>query len=174
MSIKLFKASYSFTRLSNTTTYGSAELLADHETAGSVTPISFAINGGFKIWIISIQKSTNTTANSSFDLDFWSTQTAITTTAGDNAGFTTVNVPADGFIGNVAMGATVAGVDAGGAGVARARVTDDNLSDHLTEPAILSGYVEGQGKLYAFLSTTAAYAPGSAEVFTIELLYEKL
>lgn len=65
----------SFTRPADTTPYASGDLVADSVTAGSVTPMSFAIGVGGKggmIRRVRLRKSGTSVTNAAFRLHLWS------------------------------------------------------------------------------------------------------
>jgi len=79
-----------FTRPADTTAYASADLVANSTTAGSVTPMSFAVgrpNAGGQIRRVRIVKSGTSAANATFRLHLYSASPTVAN--GDNGAFST-------------------------------------------------------------------------------------
>lgn len=160
-------ASNTITRPADTTAYTAGDLVANSTTAGSVTPFIWPIGGGAgqkgKIWRARIKKSTTTTANAGFKVHLFDGSQALTVTNGDNGAFAPSNANALanylGWLEGTATSTTTVGVGA---------VTFcSTLSSHgsfvgVRLPASI-------WQVYGLLEATAAYAPGSAETFFIEL-----
>jgi hypothetical protein len=153
----------SFTRPADTNAYAAGDLVANSTTAGSVVPIRFVRSsigeGGLMIRKLRMRKSTASLTNASFRLFLFSA--APVPTAGDNANFTTSNLSASNgaanFLGRYDITMDQAFSD--GAWGRGGNVQGDDMP--LTIP-------NGQD-LHGLLQASAAYAPGSAEVFAFIL-----
>lgn len=150
----------SFTRPGDTTTYGANDLVANSTTAGSVVPLSFEIPIGlgktFKIRELHLSKSTATVANSSLTVHFY--ESSPTCTNGDNGAWLTT---LSDYIGSITSGTLEAFSD--GAAVTNA-VGDANA------PSV--SLSSGASTIYALCEAVGAYAPGDAEVFTVQIAIE--
>jgi len=153
------RASANFTRPADTTAYAAGDLVANSTTAGSVAPMSFAgivrqAGGGGLVRRAKLRKSTTTLTNASFRIHLFSaTQTSA---GGDNAA---LNLPgvAD-YLGSFDVTMDRAFND-GALGIGLPTVGDSIALD-----------IPSTGTtIYAFLEARAAYTPGNAEVFTLEL-----
>lgn len=150
--------SSSFTRPADTVAYAVGDLIANSTTAGSVTPLSFALNGmagtGQTIVLRTRLSKTNTSAaNASFRLHLY--ETAPVVANGDNGAWSTSK--AANYLGNIdvtSMFAFTDGCTGYGAAAAGAEMRM-RLSAGTT--------------LYGLLEARAAYTPGNAEAFTVYL-----
>lgn len=149
----LQRVSESFTRPANTDAYTANDLIANNATAGSVVPMTFALERGGRITRARLHKSSTGATNPAFAL--WLFDALPTTTAGDNAAMagnymtTLIGV----LTGTVAHFATNGGVA------------------FLTPAATL---LAPDKTVYGLLVATGAYAPASGEVFTVTLEVEPL
>ena len=155
--MSLIHVSDTFTRLANTTAYADGDLVANHGTAGSVVPLSFAIGtGGYQIVEWRVVKSVSGVTNADFDLFLY--DTSPTPANGDNGAFST---DVAGHLARLAGGQMVSFTDGG------------VWRDALDYGVIVSGHSQ-KGVIYGLLEAQAAYTPGSAEVFTVHLEVKKL
>lgn len=161
--MSVYLASYSFTRPSDTTAYSIDDLVANSTTAGSVVPIKLPVGrGGCKILSMYLIKSDATdVANSDFDINLFSSEP--TTTAGDNAAWSIAASPIAGYLGEWDFPTMVAG--------------SEDAWTHLkwgdsAMPQPISVYTT-TGYVYGLLQADSAYGPASAEVFTVNVIYEK-
>ena len=159
--------SATFTRPADTVTYAGGDLVANSTTAGSVTPLSWAVGytAGWKsgynpIYIpaFRIRKTKALVTNAAFRLHLYLAQPIIATT-GDNGVFGTV------VSGNASWlssyDTTMVALHSDGAS-GLAVPTEGSVT-----PTVPTGTT-----LYGLVEALAAYAPASAEVFTFEMLYE--
>lgn len=152
------RVSDSFTRPADTTAYAADDLVANSTTAASVVALQFGVNrlAVRRVWIY---KSTNTTANGSFRAHFYTADPVQTApTNGDNGALTINPENNYEYVGSadVTINATdVLAVNAHSAGVGTPNTGNEIVSD--------------TGALYVLIEALAAYAPGSAEVFTVVL-----
>lgn len=158
-------ASSTITRPADTTAYASGDLVANSVTASQVVALQFAIprNQGAVGEVLGarIQKTTNSATNAAFRLHLF-TVVPTFTSAGDNSAMNTVVVAAaKGYLGYVDVTAMTGFQDvAWGTGAAD--------SARLILPFVQAV----DTKLYGVLEARGAYAPGSAEVFTLSLFAE--
>lgn len=155
----LITPSANFTRPSDTTAYASGDLVANSTTAGSVAALSWTAArvsaGNYFARRCRLKKSTTSTTNASFRLHLYNTDPAASSgiTNGDNGAWLTKIA---GYLGHMDITIDKAFSDAAaGQGV----------------PAIggeMSAVPAAQ-TLYGLLEARAAYTPGNAEVFTVEL-----
>lgn len=151
----------SFTRPADTTAYASGDLVANSTTAGSVAPMAFLVDASSAIGKVRrarIAKSNATVTNAQFRLHLYSS--APTPTNGDNGAWLTTT---SGYLGSLSLGAAMSKVFSDGA-------EDIAVPDQGVE--ITFGGLPAQGPgaaLYGLLEARAAYAPASAEVFTVTL-----
>lgn len=142
-------ASATFTRPADTTAYAANDLVANSVTAGSVTPMTFASATGFgAVTRARVEKSDKSTTNAAFDLYLFDQSPTVTN--GDNAAFAIAALA--GYLGKVSVTVGQAGGTSGASGNADA-----------------SAISPGSARIYGLLVATAAYAPASAEVFTVSL-----
>lgn len=152
------RPSGNFTRPSDTTAYASGDLVANSTTAGSVVPITIAVGRGASgsaatgmLRRLRLRKSGTSITNAQFRVHVYSTA-SITFANGDNGAWST-NAMAN-YIGSFDVTVDRAFTDgAAGVGV----------------PTIGSEITFITQNVYAVLEARAAYTPGNAEVFTVEL-----
>ena len=149
-----FTQAISFTRPGDTTAYASGDLVANSTTAGSVAPITLTLGrtaAGEEIRIdrIKLAKSAVTTTNASFRVHLY--LVSPTAANGDNAAFSTNQVAS--YLGQWDVTVGQAFTD----GAAGFVVTG------LNSIVLTTQYV------YALIEARAAYAPGSAEIFTLTI-----
>jgi hypothetical protein len=143
-----YSVSANFNRPSDTTAYAIGDNVSNSTTAGSVTPLSFALSGERGIVRrVRIRKSTEGTTVSALRL--WLFESSPTVGSGDNAAFTQ---PLAASVGYVDVSVTNSGSDDA------VGWTDCDL------PVVAA-------TCYGLLQTTAAFTPTSAETFTITLWY---
>jgi hypothetical protein len=154
--------SANFTRPADTTAYASGDLVANSTVAGSVTPMSFATaarysTGSGQLLGVRLKKSTNTTTNASFRLHLYAASP--TCTNGDNGVWLTSQ---SSYIGSIDL-------DASGS---NGRVFSDPAAEVVAGPAVILPviYTATATTIYGLIESRAAYSPGNAEVFTVELL----
>lgn len=149
--------SASFTRPSNTTAYTANDLVANNTTAGSVTPMSFnlgAIKGSGAIYRARLHKTTTTATAATFKLYLFSASPTVTN--GDNGAFAISSAAS--LVGTITIDLSSGAV----AGTA-------SLMGFSAATAIHVDTSNSNFALYGLLEATGAYAPGSAEVFTVTL-----
>lgn len=153
------RVSANFTRPADTTAYASGDTVANSTTAGSVTPLTFSnvvrtAGGGGMVRRVKLRKSGTSITNASFRLYLFSaTQTSA---AGDNAALSLPGI-AD-YLGSFEIVMDRAFTD-GACGIGIPAVGSEISLD-----------IPSTGTtIYGFLEARAAYAPGNAEVFTVEL-----
>lgn len=153
--------SANFTRPADTTTYAIGDLIANSTTAASVVALSWATaarfsGGAAMIRRARINKSTTTITVSSFRLHLYASDPAASSgiTNGDNGVWLT---KVAGYLGSIDVSADKAFSDAAkGTGA-------PSIGAEIT-------FVPGSGStIYGLLEARAAYVPGNAEVFTVEL-----
>lgn len=151
------RATATFTRPADTTAYASGDLVANSTTAGSVTPMSFAIGrfagGSGMIRRARIRKSGTSVTNASFRIHLYNVSP--TPSNGDNGAWLT-NQAAN-YMGAIDVSVNTAFTDgAAGNGV-------PNIGSEINF-AISSGTT-----VFGLLAATAAYTPASGESFSVEL-----
>lgn len=150
--------SANFTRPANTTTYAALDLVANSTTAGSVTPMTFAaarandVPGQVVRGVL--HKSTTQTASAIFRLHLFSASPSVSN--GDNGAFSTT--VATNYLG--CLEGTCFLVSASGTTAILSPVYGSTIP---FAPA------DGTQNIFGLLEVRGAYAPGSAEVFTITL-----
>lgn len=143
-----YKVSSNFNRPGDTNAYAANDAVANSTTAGSVTPLSFALNGSAgNIRRIRIKKSDQTVATPTIRL--WLFEASPTPGAGDNAAFT---APLTDSLGFVDVLVTTAGSDDA------VGWTDVDI------PAV-------GATIYGLLQTMSVFTPANAETFTVSLWY---
>jgi hypothetical protein len=162
MSVTSFAAAASITRPNDTTTYASADLVANNTTAGSVTPFSFTLPSGIlgrphllKTGLMTITGTSVPIANTSFRLHLFTTSPTVAN--GDNAAFSTTAAYSS-WIGALDTTHTALG-SAGTRGIF-GPVTAGVF------PIIPAGTTT----LYGLLEARAAYVPVAQSVFAITQL----
>lgn len=161
--------SASFTRPADVTPYSAGDLVANNVAAGSVTPLTWSLQGlrgitGIAISQVRIKKSTVTATLATFLLHLLAGPDAVT--AGDNSPFNIAN--ANNYLGNTPLDMATGAIS---------RFTTGELFKQF--PLLLGTAYADQSVgtstgvvnnvLYGYLEATAAYVPASAEVFTIGL-----
>jgi hypothetical protein len=163
MGLQVVAATAGFTRPADTTAYADGDLLANNTTAGSVVPLVFAIprnsSKPLKVKRVYVSKSTETVANTSFRVHFWTASP--TSTNGDNAALRSGTAAS--YIGYVAIGSFI-GMASGSAGWGGAVEG--------SEPMTISSGATTLS-LYALIEAKAAYAPGSEETFAASIEVEQ-
>lgn len=166
-----YMAAAAFVRPANTTQYAANELVANSATAGSVTPMTFAIgelgqNRPIVFTQARIWKTNATLTSANFRLHLF--KTIPTVTGGDNAAFS-IATQADTWIGSLSglMAGPVAVLPAINAGIGM-------LSPDGGVAALETVLGSGESSIYGLLETLATYTPTSAETFTINLMARTL
>lgn len=159
--MKIVKVSANFTRPNDTTAYASGDLVANSTTAGSVSPMTFALpfGQGLRIWRVGLLKSDATPTNASFRLHLYNDSPTVTN--GDNAAWLSIVAGYQGFVDIVASGQTFSD-DSTGFGV--------YVNNSVFAPLYI--VADTDFKLYGLLEARAAYTPVAQEVFTVTLLGE--
>lgn len=153
---RLHRVTGTITRPSDTNAYATGDLIANNTSAGSVTPVTLTIPGGALVLRnLTIRKSQASIVNASFRA--WFLSASPTVTNGDNGAF------AGAFLSTVLFEPVQVDVVAllTGGGAVGTSLFDSNML-RLTAPT------------YVLLEALAAYAPASAEVFTLDVLGELL
>lgn len=154
--------SSSFTRPSDTSVYASGDLVANSTTAANVVPMEFKLYkytraGNGSIRRARLFKDNESVTNASFQLHLFSSSPTVSN--GDNGALAVST--AEYYLGSIAIdmttGAFVTSTDAWQAAAASPEINID----------------VGGGPIYGLLQASAAYAPASAETFTITLEIEK-
>ena len=150
--------SSNFTRPADTTAYAVGDLVANSTTNTSVTPLSWTITrvaaGSVMIRRIRLKKSGTSTTNASFRLHLYRT-TPATITNGDNGAWSTTYSD---YIGAFDVTCDRAFTDA----------AHGSSGNPLNGTDICLKLASGS-TIYGLLEARAAYTPGNAEVFTVEL-----
>lgn len=153
--------SANFTRPADTTTYATGDLIANSTTAGSVVALSWStaarISGGSgMVRRARLNKSTTSLTNASFRLHLYGSDPAASSgiTNGDNGAWLTkianylgsIDIIVDRGFSDASMGIGI-----------------PNVGGEIT-------FIPNSGQtIYGLLESRAAYAPGNAEVYTVEL-----
>lgn len=158
--IRLITAS-AFTRPSDTTTYAVGDLIANSTTAGSVTPMTFEdvvrVAGGSAMLRrarIRSNRTSGATTNAFFRLHLY--RVSPTVTNGDNGAW--LSNQAANYIGAV--------------DVVMSQQFSDGASGNgapMVGSEILIDLPDGVTDIFGLLEARSAYAPGSAEQFTVSL-----
>lgn len=151
-------AAPTMTRPSDTTAYAVGDLVANSTTAGSVTPLAFAVSrvtgGGVLVRRARIRKSGTSVTNAQFRLHLYRA-TVATVANGDNGAWSTDGVA------NY-LGALDVTVD-------RA-FTDGAAGNGVPLSGSEIGAIPTSGStIYGLLEARAVYTPGNAETFTVSL-----
>lgn len=157
----IVQSTASFTRPSDTTQYGSGDLIANSTTNTQVSPMTFTIpyGRGFKLWRVHIMKSGTTVTDAQFRLHLY--KDSPTVANGDNSAISSIVAGYIGF------------VDVDGQAPA---FTDDSMAagvpvnNSVFAPMLI--LADPDCKLYGLLEARDTYTPASAEVFTISLVGE--
>lgn len=151
--------SANFTRPADTNPYAQGDTVANSTTAGSVAPMSWTVArvaaGSFSLRRARLKKSTTSLSLGLFWLHLYSSSP--TSAAGDNAAY---NTPHSGYLGTIEFDMPNYGKsfsDASAVNGAPRVGAEINVK-------LASGQV-----IYGLLEARAAYVPGSAEAFTVEL-----
>lgn len=154
--------SASFARPANTTPYSAGNLVANSATAASVVPMSFNVEGCMgrgKVRRARIAKSNATLTNAQFQLHLYSVNPcAVAPTNGDGGAWVTSKA---GWLGSLSLGAAMKQAFTDGA-------EDIAVPDAGTE-IIFSDLPGPTAVLYGLLVAKGAYAPASAETFSVTL-----
>lgn len=152
----------SFTRPANTTQYSAGDLVANSATAGSVSPLTFSMNGLGRSGMVRrarITKTTNASTAATFTLHLFDNEPTVAN--GDN-GALSVATNLDSWLGTIALDMS-SGAEAGGSTV---------ISQVSAAVAIGVSKPTAGGVVYGLLEAVGTYTPGSAEVFTLRLEIE--
>lgn len=150
-------ASANFTRPADTTAYAAGDLVANHTTAGSVVPMTFAVaraaDKGFMVRRGRMKKSSTGTTNASFRLHLY--KQAPVPSNGDNGAWLTDE---KNYLGAIDLALDRVFTDAAnGIGVPVSGSEIAGVPD------------SGTVNIYGLVEARAGYAPGNAEVFTVAL-----
>lgn len=143
-----------FTRPADTTAYAVGDLVANSTTAGSVSPMTFTMSRsaglGGMLRRVRLRKSNTSITNANFRVHFYSVSPTVSN--GDNGAWLTNQVA--NYVGAVDVTCDRVFTDgASGNGV-------PNIGNEMNFTA---------DTYYALVEARAAYTPGNAEVFTLEL-----
>lgn len=156
-----------FTRPSNTTAYAAGDLVANSTTAGSVVPLRFDFLTDIAMPLMlthfRLRKSTNTTANGSFKLHLFSGAPTFSTNGDNDAISGNTTIVGDPLAQMILGG--MGGFVTNGVGFGVPMTNSLVYSDH----AIQMAPAAGMFTVYGVLEALAAYAPGSAETFSVSL-----
>ncbi|MGD9726396.1 MAG: hypothetical protein AB7L09_21585 [Nitrospira sp.] len=160
----IFSVSATFTRPSDTTAYAIGDLIANDVDAGDVVPLSLQAariaSGGFIIRAARLWKSTTTLTAAAFRAHLFSELPV--PSAGDNAAFNSSGV----------LGTTKGPQLIGSIDFTMDRAGSDGAIGFGTpspSPEILFNMPDNFDDVYALIEARGAYAPGSAEIFGLEL-----
>jgi len=143
-----YTVSSNFNRPANTTAYSADDNVSNNTTAGSVTPLSFALSGSAGIIRrVRVRKSDQTVATPTIRV--WFFESSPTVGSGDNAAFAQ---PLAASVGYVDVAVTSAG-------------SDDAVGWTNCDIPVVAA------TCYALLQTTSAFTPANAETFTITIWY---
>lgn len=155
--MSLMNPKANFTRPANTTQYASGDLVANHATAGSVTPMQFNVGkpggGAISITKARITKSGTGITAAAMYLHLFAASPAVSN--GDNGAF--VPSQAAAYLGTLTMAAMIAGSD-GAFGEAIPLV---GTAIEATLPG---------AAIYGLLEARGTYTPASEEVFNVHLV----
>lgn len=155
-----FRVTAAFTRPSDTTAYAANDLVANNTTAGSVTPLSWAVgrDDGSPAIIrrAGISFNDSTLTNAQFRLHLFVSSPTVTN--GDNGAFTSDNATWLGAI-DITVGQAHTKTTAGATGYGVPNVGGEIIAVPATSSRLI----------YGLLEALAAYTPTSAEVFTVSL-----
>jgi hypothetical protein len=155
-------SSTAFTRPADTTAYALGDLVANNTTAGSVTPISFAVarlNGGSgRIQTVRLWKSSTSITNAQFRLHFYSTSPTIAN--GDNGVWSTT-----GYVSGVPIYLGSADV------VINKAFSDGSMGEGYATYGAWVPFIAASGSqtVYCLIEARAAYTPTSAETFVVTI-----
>lgn len=150
--------SANFTRPADTTAYASGDLVANNTAAGSVVPLSWAnlprsSGGAVQVRRARVKKTNTGVTNAQFRLHLYGASPTVTN--GDNGAWLSTQST---YLGSIDVTIDKAFSDAAeGCGVPQSNTgTEINIVCSATT-------------IYGLLEARAAYTPGSAETFTVEL-----
>jgi hypothetical protein len=159
--IPLRNTTATFTRPADTTAYASGDLVATSTTAGSVVPLTFQVSrsrdGSVIVWRARVRKSGTGLTNAQFRLHLYDAAT-ITCANGDNAAWSTNGVA--GYLGYIDVTIDKAFTDG---------AYGDGVPLSATQVAEILVKLSTRTTILGLLEARAAYAPASAEVFTVTL-----
>lgn len=152
-------STYSFNKVSGTTAYDANDLVANHATAGSVVPMSFAVRNQANgiIRAARLFKGSTATTDATFALHLFEARP--TPANGDNGAFAVAT--ADGYLDSVAIDLSSGAL----VGTAGAYKRVGGLAIGFQLPTISS-------RLYGLLQVTDTYTPATNETFKITLEIE--
>ncbi len=154
----IHEVSATFTRPADTDIYADADLVANHNTAGSVVPMSFSVGDTGAILVrVRIEKSDSDIVAANFNLHLYLDSPTVVN--GDNGAFST---DVSGKIAIITPGIMVAGSD------------DDFIISNAGDAGMLNTIFIPQkvsSTVYGLLEAADTYTPASAEVFTVYLTY---
>ncbi len=157
---KIIQVSDSFIRPDNATQYGAADLVANSETAGSVTPLAFHLgNNGVHITQVRLEKTDVDLTGAIFSVYLFGSSP--TTAVGDNVAFTTASFTVSDIIDVAIIGQLVSGSD------------DDYGILNIGDATFLSGIYTSKETIYGLVVTGGTYTPLALETFTVTLTAEK-
>lgn len=165
--ITLYEKAYSFARPADTTAYTAGDLVANHNTAASVVPLSWTVPSNAPSVIRAIRMTFDhpIIANATFRLHLLNA-TPTFVTNGDNEPVSTVVATGyDKLL--LAFEGTLKTVTADGASGLLVP------ADAFVIPVLKKPTAAVTTTLYGFLEARAAYAPKSAGVITASLILEK-
>lgn len=145
------QCSASFARPANTTTYASADLVANNATAGSVEALQFAAGPAGTIRRARLAKSSATVANASFRLHLFASDPCATAPSNGDNGAIELNAGSDAYLGYVDFASP-----------------PDIWAAQSANFVDVGFHWEG-GAIHGILEARAAYVPASAETFTVTL-----
>lgn len=156
--MQIVQAVASFTRPSDTTAYASGDLVANSTTAGSVSPMAFAIPYGraFEITRVTVSTAANITATGA-DFKLHLFRDSPTVSAGDNSAIANNN--SANYIGQVDITSSTGTSFPATAGL---------RSSALTVPMIVLADMDQV--IFGLLEARGAYVPTSAEVITVTVM----
>jgi hypothetical protein len=154
----IYNPASGFTRPNNTTAYASGQLVANATTAGSVVPMSFAlqaysVNAPFVLKRVRLAKSGTSAANAAFRAHFYA---SLPTPANGDGGAWSTDQAAN-YLGSV--------------DIASMKSFTDGCCDVGSYPTNTEASVRlpAGTKIYSLLEARGAYAPAANEVFTLTL-----
>lgn len=159
--MQIISTSASFTRPANTTQYASGDLVANHATAGSVSPMTFVLPyaSNVKLWRVSLLRSSTTVTDAQFRLHLYTDSPTVTN--GDNGAWVSIVSGYQGYI------------DIDGQNQA---FSDDSkafgvyVNNSVFAPMLI--VADRDRKIYGLLEARDTYTPASEEVFTVTLTGE--
>lgn len=159
--MQIFKVSASMTRITGTTQYTSGDIIANHATGASVTPMTFALpfNRGIKIWRAGLLKTSTTVTDAQFRLHLYADSP--TAANGDNGAWSTTVAGYQGYI------------DIDGQNQA---FSDDAMAygvyvnNSVFAPMFIVPDLDNL--VYGLLEARDTYTPADSEVFTVSLTGE--